>query len=200
MTSVRFRPLSLALGVFLSAPLVLAEPTPARAGFWEDLFGIQEKPAAAPARPHPDQGLVAKRSKQARAHGEGARSRVDQAALAKALKASQSGKDPATLALQDNTLRRGDIVSGPNGLMVYMGGHPENPGEARFVPANDPNLARSLRDTLKSLKRPVVAAAPEASKPQPGERMMQAVSVERDGKVIRVIGTYQGGGQEQRLP
>ena len=30
-----------------------------------------------------------------------------------ALKAAQAGKDPVTLALQDATLRRGDIVSGP---------------------------------------------------------------------------------------
>ena len=189
MTSVRTRLLSLAL----SLPL-LSLAAPAQAGFWEDLFGIQEKPAA-PQQARPDPGLAAKRVQQSRAAHE--KSRVDQIALNKALKAAQSGKDPAMLALQDNTLRRGDIVSGPNGLMVYMGGDPENPGGARFVPANDPNLAKSLRETLKSLKRPVAAAAPEASKPsaQAREAVVQHVSVERDGKVIRVIGTSQGGAQ-----
>ena len=191
MTSLRIRLLSLAF----SLPL-LAVSAPARAGFWEDLFGIQEKPVAAP-RPRPSEGLVSKRAQNARNAAHGGKSRVDQVALNRALKVAQSGKDPAMLALQDNTLRRGDIVSGPNGLMVYMGGDPENPGDARFVPANDPNLAKSLRETLKGLKRPVVAAAPEASKPsaQAKDPAVQHVSVERDGKVIRVIGTYQGGAQ-----
>jgi hypothetical protein len=179
--------------------LGLAVAAPAQAGFFEDLFGIREQQPAAPApRVRANEGLVVKRAKQSRsAARDSAKSRVDQAALHRALKAAQAGKDPAMLALQDNTLRRGDIVSGPNGLMVYMGGDPESPGEARFVPANDPNLAKSLRDTLKSLKRPVVASAPDASKPPAPakETLAQAVSIERDGKMIRVIGTQQGGGQ-----
>jgi len=183
MTSVRLRLLSLAF----SLPLAMAATAPAQAGFWEDLFGIQDKPAAAPPRPRVEDSLAAKRARQARA---AARAHVDQVAINRALKASQSGKDPATLALQDNTLRRGDIVSGPNGLMVYMGGDPENPGEARFVPANDPNLAKNLRDTLKGLKRPTAAAAEKPASPS-DDRVMQATSVERDGKLIRVIGTYQ---------
>ena len=108
-----------------------------------------------------------------------------------ALKAAQAGKDPATLALQDATLRRGDIVSGPNGLMVFMGGDPETPGEARFVPASDPKLEKRLRESLNGLKRPAAAPAPNAQKPAaaPSE---QPVSVERDGKVVRVVGAYQG--------
>ncbi|MTV32753.1 hypothetical protein GJ654_17360 [Rhodoblastus acidophilus] len=185
--------LKLRLLFLLSAPL-LAVAEPAQAGFWEDLFGIQEKPAAAPQPARPDPALAAKRAQQARAAHE--KSIANEIAVNKALKAAQSGKDPAMLALQDSTLRRGDIVSGPNGLMVYMGGDPENPGEARFVPANDPKLERSLRESLKGLKRPAVAAAPEAAKPSPQAReVAQDVSVERDGKVIRVIGTYQVGAQ-----
>ncbi|MCW2284965.1 hypothetical protein M2323_002908 [Rhodoblastus acidophilus] len=181
--------------VLLSAP-VLAAATPAQAGFFEDLFGIQEKPAAAPQPARPDPALAAKRAQQAHAAHE--KSIANQIAANKALKAAQAGKDPAMLALQDNTLRRGDIVSGPNGLMVYMGGDPENPGEARFVPANDPRLEKGLRENLKGLKRPTAAVTPEPRPPEPqpqpqATEVAQQVSVERDGKVIRVIGAYQGG-------
>jgi hypothetical protein len=183
MMTLKFR-----LLLLLSAPL-LATATPAQAGFWEDLFGIQEKPAATPQPARPDPALAVRRAQQARAAHE--KSVASQIAANKALKAAQSGKDPAMLALQDSTLRRGDIVSGPNGLMVYMGGDPENPGEARFVPANDPRLEKGLRENLKGLKRPAVAAAPEP-KPAQTTEVAQQISVERDGKVIRVIGAYQG--------
>jgi len=187
MTSVRLRLLSLALSLPLFAPAA-----PAQAGFWEDLFGVEERPAA-PQRPRPEDPNAARRAQPA--HGAAhEKARADQIAVNKALKAAQSGKDPAMLALQDSTLRRGDIVSGPNGLMVYMGGDPEHPGEARFVPANDPNLGKSLRETLKGLKRPETTPAQEASKPTT-QAQAQPVSIERDGKSIRVIGTYQGAAE-----
>jgi hypothetical protein len=180
--------------VLLGAPL-LAAATPAQAGFWEDLFGIQEKPAAPQQAARPDPAAAAKRAQQAHAAHE--KSIANQIAANKALKAAQSGKDPAMLALQDSTLRRGDIVSGPNGLMVYMGGDPENPREARFVPANDPRLEKGLRENLRGLKRPAVAAAPEAKPSAQTTEVAQQVSVERDGKVIRVIGNYQAVAEQK---
>ena len=65
--------------------------------------------------------------------------------------------------------------------MVFMGGDPKTPGEARFVPASDPKLEKRLRESLNGLKRPPAAPAPNAQKPAaaPSE---QPVSIERDGK------------------
>jgi hypothetical protein len=185
----------LLLSLALSLPLAVAASAPVQAGFWEDLFGVNEKPAAAPA-PQRNAPRVAAPSGAAKAvkkksehSGIAKRERKDAVAINLALKAAQAGKDPAMLALQDNTLRRGDVVSGPDGLMVYM-------GEAKFVPANDPNLAKTLRQSLQGLKRPVATAAPEAQKPAAQDRtpeaVAQTVSIERDGKLIRVIGAYQG--------
>jgi hypothetical protein len=188
MTLVRSRTLAFAFA--LGLPLALAAAAPAQAGFFEDLFGIRENAEPPPRAVAPAPKPVKKSN--AAAARDSAKKAQSQIEANLALKAAQAGKDPATLAVQDNTLRRGDIVSGPNGLMVYMGGDPEHPSEARFVPANDPNLEKRLRESLQGLKRPV--AAPEAPKPvaQAPASPAQPVSVERDGKVIRVVGAYQG--------
>jgi hypothetical protein len=191
-TIVRIRLFALAL--VLGVPLALAAP--AQAGFWEDLLGIKEKPVAAPPpAPIPSAHAPVKQAKGSKdaARGGGASHEQSRVAANLALKAAQKGKDPAMLALQDNTLRRGDIVSGPNGLLVFMGGDPEDPDDARFVPANDPNLEKRLRESLQHLKRP---AAADAGKPSAhgsvSPQDAQPVSVERDGKSIRVVGSYQG--------
>jgi hypothetical protein len=182
---------NLVLRVVLSAPLALVIVAPAQANFWESLFGIQEKPAAAaaPESPRPAAQGPAKRPANS---ANGAESEKRRIAANLALKAAQAGKDPATLALQDNTLRRGDIVSGPNGLMVYMGGGPDS-GDARFLAANDPNLERRQRDNLEGLKRPTgaPAAADSAGATQRAAAQPPAadpVAIERDGKTIRVVG------------
>ncbi|MBB4199416.1 hypothetical protein GGD83_003231 [Rhodoblastus sphagnicola] len=188
MTPARSR----TLAFIFSLPL-LATAAPAQAGFWEELFGVREKPAAAVAPSDPvTHAPPPKHANKGAARGE--RHGKTQIEANLALKAAQAGKDPAMLALQDNTLRRGDVVSGPSGLMVYMGGDPEHPSAARFVPANDPNLAKGLRETLQGLKRPAATAAPDAktatrAAPAPSA---QPVSIERDGKVVRVVGSYQG--------
>jgi len=185
MTPARSRTL-----VFVVSLSFFAAAAPAQAGFWEDLFGGGEKPAAPAPAPVPNAPPV-KHANKGAARGEKHGKAQIEANLA--LKAAQAGKDPAMLALQDHTLRRGDVVSGPNGLMVYMGGDPEDPGAAKFVPANDPNLAKGLRETLQGLKRPVATAAPDARPAARGkEASPQPVSIERDGKTIRVVGAYQG--------
>jgi hypothetical protein len=179
----------------LALPLALAAAAPAQAGFFEDLFGIKDAPAAAPA-PRAPQAEGTKRPKKSRAETERRSAKRAQSEIEAnlALKAAQAGKDPAMLALQDSTLRRGDIVSGPNGLMVFMGGDPETPGEARFVPASDPKLEKRLRESLSGLKR-ADAPAPNAPKPSATARAAsteQPVSIERDGKLIRVVGSHLG--------
>jgi len=187
MTPARTRTLA-----FILSLSVLVPAAPAQAGFWEELFGVQDRPAAAPApAPAPSAGPAkpahsGKGAARSEKHGKA------QIEANLALKAAQAGKDPAMLALQDNTLRRGDVVSGPNGLMVYMGGDPETPAEARFVPANDPNLEKRLRENLKGLKRPEAAEAKPAPAGARPDSAAQSTSVERDGKLIRVVGAYQG--------
>jgi len=93
-------------------------------------------------------------------------------------------------------LRRGDIVSGPNGLMVYMGGDPESPGDAQFLAANDPNLERRLRESLQTLKRPNEAPAAQGEFAQGAQHATapaqpagaEPVASDRDGRTIRVVG------------
>jgi hypothetical protein len=178
------------LPVIVSAPLVVAIAAPAQAGFWENLFGVEDKkPAASPEPPRNAEAPV-KQARPKSSMRDGADNEKRRIAANLALKAAQAGKDPAVLAFQDNTLRRGDIVSGPNGLMVYMGGDPESPGDAQFLAANDPNLERRLRETLQGLKRPNEApAAPEASgQAQPVAAQPSAEPIEHDARTVRVVG------------
>jgi hypothetical protein len=193
-TLVRIRLLALALSIPLGVTLSLAASAPAQAGFWEDLFGIREKPVAAPPAVRPVAHAPVKQAQRSKgaARGGGVSHEQSRIAANLALKAAQKGKDPAMLALQDSTLRRGDIVSGPNGLMVYMGGDPEDPDTARFAPANDPNLEKRLRESLKGLKRPAAEPVLDAGKASVSPPDAQPVSIERDGKLIRVVGSYQG--------
>lgn len=153
----RIRAAGFALAAFAAGQSMA---TPASAGLLDFLFGrpqpqqviIAPPPVAAPSRPR----IV-------RDEPSGPRPYVAPEVL----------PGPLGRFLRDPSLRRGDVVATPNGLMVFQGqGGSSNHRASDFVPvANANGLAGARRNDLINLDRTVRASTPNvdfvAEKPEP---------------------------------
>jgi hypothetical protein len=134
---------------------IVGAGSPARAGFWDDMFSgssaassgaaAQSGNASLNQKDH-QAGIVSRKGRS----GQQASSKIsthDQAPTAKPMHFG-SPSEAAVAAKIDETLKPGDIVSGTEGLLIYVGDAERSDRRDSFVSAEDKQVKAKLRKQL----------------------------------------------------
>lgn len=170
---------------FMCGLFVASLATPANAGFFEELFGLGGSDEARSAQrpqarvPHSSARRHSfslrfdsspKKIARERAHAmeretaEGSDStgaRLSKPLFCSAEPVRRAAADKSLLRLQDATLRAGDSIVTPKGILIFRGriGCPHS--DEDFITLADSRLPRQKRDALLSLERTLPSFQPE---------------------------------------